>query len=493
MAVNHELEPDPEPLRPPRPEVDAPAIVVVLGPKVPIGVTDDLARHAEDNLDLLEPLREFLARNDVTRTSRVVTAVGLDDLLAAEEEARNSDFPPLESLGRFWRIDVTGLRGRRTPRQLVDEVLEPERERAPEDRGVARAYVESAAENPGGVIAPLTAASGQGWLREGAEGVNAWAARDHLGGRGDTIGVVDVEQGWQLRHPDVDGLVSAPLVHLNRFDVSPAEGDHGTSVLGLVAGRDNTVGGTGIAARATVDVCSHYDGGEAMRTVDAILVARDHLRAGDVLLLEVHLPHLHYLCAEADDATFHAIRLASAKGILVVEAAGNGSEDLSTWTSPAGRRLDRDVPEQDSGAIVVAAGRHQVEIDAGVSGHRWNQPALSNYGRRVDCYAWGDGVRAPVVDDYGDFGGTSAASAIVAGVVAAVQGMVVAAGRDRLGPRDMRTLLRDTPGTRQVPLASTFLIGIMPDLGALAAAVGAQLATGSSTDTAVPDGLECSA
>lgn len=497
---------DPEPRPPSPPEGDAPAIVVVLGEKVPIDPTDDLRRLVDRNPDRLDPLRDFLARNSAVRTARVVTAISLRELLDAEAEARDTDFPPVESLARYWRLDVTGLRGEKTPDQLVEELLAPERDRLQADRGVAHAYVESIAESPGGpgAIPVLTEASGQGWLRPGEEGVNAWAAWEHLGGHGNDIEIVDVEQGWKLTHPDVNGLVDPPLVHINRFDESGAEGSHGTSVLGLVMGRPNSVGGAGIARGATVRICSHYDGTEIMRTVDAVLIARKNLVAGDVLLLEVHLPHMNYMCAEADDATFHAIRLASAKGIVVVEAAGNGKADISAWASAAGRRLSREeMPKQDSGAIMVAACRSGVEVDAvsGTKGHGWNHQQLSNFGARVDCYSWGDGVQAPVVPqapvigDHGPFTRTSAAAAIIAGVVASVQGMRVAAGEPRLRTRAMRSLLRDTPGTKQVPSTSTFLIGVMPDLGALALAVGAvraQLPTGSRTDIAVPVGPETS-
>lgn len=487
---------DPDPVPPPLPQGAAPAVVFVLGDEVG-DAADDLDHLVDVDPDRLAPLRDFLTRNKSATVSRVVGPVSPEELREAELEAEGSDFPPVESLTRYWRVDVTGLRGEKTPEQLVDELLGPERGRAPSERGVVKAYIESAPENPGApaAIGSLTVQSGQGWLRPGPEGVNAWAAWDHRGGRGDGIAVVDVEQGWEFDHPDVSGLAGTqPLVHLNRFDESAPEGDHGTSVLGIVVGRPNGVGGTGIAPRATVRVCSHYDGGEIMRTVDAILVARRELDAGDVLLLEVHLPHLGYMCAEADDATFHAIRLASAKGIVVVEAAGNGADDISAWRSPSGRGLSRD-GDQDSGAIVVAAGRRAIDSDGATRGHRWNSVAQSNYGARVDCYAWGDGVQAPVVGDYAEFGGTSAAAAIIAGVAASVQGMVVAAGKERLRTRAMRDLLRATKGTEQVPVASAFRIGIMPDLGALAQAVGAvrvQPATGSSTATTVPDGLDSS-
>lgn len=465
------LEQDPEPWPRPTPENGVTGwAVLLLSERVPVGRTNDLFEHARNNDDTLGPLLRYLLDNRVARTERLVTSVSVEDLLRAEEDARGSDFPPLESLAWYWRIDAaqTG----KGPEQVAREILDVERDRDPAVRGVVDAYAETTVEDPGGPIAgPLTAQTAQGWLRPAAEGVDALHAWSRPGGRGEQVHIVDVEQGWRFDHPDITGLTTTPLFGRNHFEDDPAAGDHGTSVLGIVAGRVNSVGGSGIASSpAGVVVSSHYDGGATVRIVDAIAAATKNLPAGGVLLLEVQRPSEGYLPVETDNATYTAIRAASAKGIVVVEAAGNGDRSLSEWTGSGGRKLSRDVPDFDSGAVVVAACQKIVEHDpAGpASGHRRHAAGFSNYGSRVDCYAWGEGVQAAVVAGYGSFGGTSAASAIIAGVAAATQGMQLAAGGKRLGPKAMRRLLASPGGTRQVPVASTFTIGVMPNLRTIA-------------------------
>lgn len=464
------LEPDAVPERRPLPERRYTGrVVVVLADRVPLDDTGDLVEHGERNGDVLGPLVAYLRSNGV-RTHRLVTGVALADLLRAEEEARDSPFPPLQSLARYWVVEAEG--SGKGPLEVARELLGLEEGREPASRGVAQAYAETVVGDPGRqAVAPLTASTGQGWLAPRPRGVDAFHAWEQPGGRGEGVRVVDVEQGWELAHPDIDGLVGPPLVGVNRSTLDPAEGSHGTSVLGLVAGRVNGRGGSGLAgALAEVAVCSHFDGQADGDVVNAVLVAREHLSPGDVLLLEVDRPGDGYLCVETDDAVYAAVRLASAKGIVVVEAAGNGAEDLSAWTGPTGRRLSREDRDLDSGAILVGAAHGEVVTDpAGpVEGHRWNAGALSNYGERVDCYCWGGSVIAPLAVGYGSFGGTSAAAAIVAGVAAVVQGMQRAAGGPPLGPLDVRALLSHPGGTPQVPVASSFRIGRMPDLALIA-------------------------
>jgi len=94
-------------------------------------------------------------------------------------------------------------------------------------------------------------------------------------------------------------------------------------------------------------------------------------------------------------------------GLVCVEAAGNGAEDLDdpSW----GGLFDRQT--RDSGAIIVVAGLP----------HALRAESFTTYGRRIDAHAWGSQI---VTTGYGDlynggtlqtrytatFGGTSGAS-----------------------------------------------------------------------------------
>lgn len=459
-----EIAPDPPPRPRPVPE-DALTghVVIVLDGSVTLGRAADLFELAADNADLLGRLREFLTENKVVSTARVVTSVGVDEL---EERAGRRRRKDVAGLARFWRIDVRGTG--RSPREFVDLILGL---RIP---GIAHAYAETTAADPGLITAADEPENPrQGYVEKRPDGVDARWAWGLAGGAGEGVGFVDLEQGWFVGHEDLAGRVGPPLCHLNLFD-DTGEGDHGTGVLGVVLGTDNGLGGLGIApALERVSVCSHYDRSGVPRIADAISVATGRLTPGDVLLIEVERPG--GFPVETDDADFAAIVDATEAGIVVVEAAGNGAQDLDAWESPLGRRLTRGVDGFDSEAIVVAAARRRVEKDGPDRGHRWL--LTSSYGRRVDCYAWGESVVTASIAGYQrNFGGTSAASAIVAGAAAALQGMVRAATGGVLTPAEVRDRLSDPGGTPQVPIASRGLvpIGTMPDLRLLAERLGAR-------------------
>ena len=206
----------------------------------------------------------------------------------------------------------------------------------------------------------------------------------------------------------------------------------------------------------------------AAAIVNALATTRENpepLSRGDVLLLEVQRGRFP---TEIDPADLDAIRLASALGVIVVEAAGNGNYHLDRVRDPADGRTFRrgDSRFVDSGAIFVGASMSALPHD---------RAPFSNFGSRVDCYAWGEGVTTAGYGDLvsGDdhktyytntFSGTSSAAPVIAGAAALVQTLHKKHAGTSLRPGAMRALLSNpATGVRQGPNVGGH-IGVMPDL-----------------------------
>jgi hypothetical protein len=321
----------------------------------------------------------------------------------------------------------------------------------------------------------------------GGIGVNAaWGLK---GGTGDGVGVTDLEWAWESMHEDLGGKRGL-LAGTPRGDTN-----HGTAVIGVLGANRNAFGVTGIAYSASL-------GWHAFSTVSsqAIEDAAAASRPGDILLLEIHRPGPRHAFALRDDQAgyiaiewwpddFQAIRYAVGRGVLVVEAAGNGAENFddrlyetpdvgfgSEWRNPFRREA------ADSGAILVGAG----SPPPGTHGRDWGPDRsrldFSNYGASVDAQGWGREVTSC---GYGDrqggqdarrwyteqFSGTSSASPIVAGALACVQGYLLGAGRRVLTPADARVMLRETGSVQQnaIDRPASQRIGSRPDLSAMIA------------------------
>ncbi|MBI2567630.1 MAG: S8 family serine peptidase [Candidatus Schekmanbacteria bacterium] len=308
----------------------------------------------------------------------------------------------------------------------------------------------------------------QGYLEVAPTGVDARYAWQHEGGRGEGIHFIDVEGGWNITHEDL----KAPFYTSGSHNADWV--DHGTAVLGEILAQDNGFGVTGIAPDVVFGLSSIFP---FSSSANAINTAANQLSAGDVMLIELHRPgpdsgeacacncsQHEYIAVEYWQADFDAIKAATAKGVVVVEAGGNGGMNLDN--SIYGGRFDLGV--RDSGAIVVGAAK--------ADGTR--QPTCwTSYGSRVDVHGWGEAV---VTTGYGDlynpgddnrlytdsFGGTSGASPIVVGAAVALQGVYKQGATSTvevLAPADVRQTLRDT-GTAQG--ASAKNIGPLPDLRA---------------------------
>ncbi|TKB67397.1 MAG: hypothetical protein E8D52_12540 [Nitrospira sp.] len=324
-------------------------------------------------------------------------------------------------------------------------------------------------------ITPNFVAS-QGYLAATPGGIDAPFAWTVPGGGGSGVKIIDCEWGWRFTHEDLlqnqGGVVAGTSTTARQRDI-----DHGTAVIGVISGDRNPIGITGIAPDATISASSFDD----QSSPQAIKSAADKLSAGDIILLEIHRPgpntpnppqgQLGFIAIEWWPDDFAAIRYAVLKGIIVVEAAGNGFQNLDDpiySTRPAGFPVNWTNPfntsNPSSGAVVVGAGAPPPGTHGRDHGPDRSRLDFSNYGARVDVQGWGEEV---TTTGYGDlqggsnqdlwytnrFNGTSSASPVVVGALAATQGVLRARGHRRLNSASARLLVRacgspqqDAPG-----------------------------------------------
>lgn len=349
----------------------------------------------------------------------------------------NQGYVVPDGTGRWWRVPaatVAALRGRPGVARVwgLPSPMPP-----PDDADLAPATPDFAAEAT--------------WADEiGVTGLSWWP-----GGDGAGVAVADVEYAWADDHEDLTNNPAVAIVG----DPTGLYVHHGNACLGLVGAADDGFGTTGAAPAAELLVAyPTFD--ERYDVALAILQAADQLQPGDVLLIEQQLQTADGAGpVSLEPAAASAIGRAVSKGIIVVEPTGNGGIDLDDpafedWFSTEGR----------TGSLMVAG----AEADGSLL-------ADTTVGGRVDLWARGrdliapsDGTVTPVLffpdEDprqayVGGFGGSSGASAQVAGLVAALQGIAVARFGEPLTPEQMRTWL---VATGEVG-ANDGGIGVRPD------------------------------
>lgn len=272
-----------------------------------------------------------------------------------------------------------------------------------------------------------------------------------IGYYGQGIQVADIQYDWDLDHEDLQD--KNIQVHYDNIDAGQQQ--HGTNAIGIIGADKNDFGMTGIAYGCELSVWDIYDEMAQLASWGrSIRGAADALSEGDIIQLEVSLATSSSsppLPAEINPALHEAIKYAVNKGIIVLQASGNGATNLD---------YSGDMPSDDNGSIMVGNGslmQERIVTNNYISG--------GNYGKRVNLQAWGDTVVAtlgtwswtgvtPISGFHGEtfgnndqraycyqFSGTSSALPIVTGVVAVVQSFA----KDSLGytltSQEMRDLL----------------------------------------------------
>ncbi|MEJ2747834.1 MAG: S8 family serine peptidase, partial [Anaerolineae bacterium] len=308
----------------------------------------------------------------------------------------------------------------------------------------------------------------QRYLDAAPDGMDVRYAWEGTGGRGQGIAICDVEYGFNTHNdlPYVTLLQVPTKIYTNDYY------DHGTAVLGMLGAKDNGWGATGMVSEAQFFFSPVHSITGSFDIDNAITRCINILDPGDVILLEQQTGgrNGNYVPVEWDPSVYAVIKTAVANGLIVVEAAGNGAEDLdNVFYQTAQPGHTPFTAANDSGAIIVGSAK-----SAWTAAPRaWNDGS-STYGDTVDLQGWGMHVLTTGYGNYYNddgaqlsytlFSGTSSASPMVTAAATIVQANYVAKNGSPANAGTVKQLLINT-GTPQANEGAEH-IGPQPDLRA---------------------------
>ena len=342
----------------------------------------------------------------------------------------------------------------------------------------------------------------QGYLDPTPVGVDAECLWQLPGGDGSGVQAADVEYSVNWGHLDLPPIALLGPAPNDPFN----DPNHGTAVMGELGSLNDGLGTTGIAYGSTFYFAA-ANTGPGVGTWDvgaAIMNTLTALQPGDVLVIEQQMAGPlyggsgQYGCVPIEwwQPWYNAVVMAVGQQVIVVEAAGNGSQDLDNPIYSTGNGGHWPfLPATNSGAIIVGAGAAPIGGSDVDRSRLW----FSNYGSRLDVQGWGEAV---YTTGYGTiwwadgvnyhytsgFGGTSSATPIVAGACANIQGAYMAATGTYLLPTQVRNVLQATGALQQAgtyPVSEN--IGPRPDG---AAAICTLLPSLDANGNLIPDVCE---
>ncbi len=265
------------------------------------------------------------------------------------------------------------------------------------------------------------------YLKSAPTGINSNYAQTFPGAMGGKVKIVDIEYSWNTAHEDLTKAATAIVPHGTPVDPF-SDNNHGTAVLGEMEASNNGIGTTGAVYNAQLALVNAYSNEYGYDVVGALNTAASVTQPGDVIQIEQQTwgptpDDYDYVPIEWIPEVYDAIHSLTNSGRIVVEPAGNGSQnldDISYYGSsfPMGK--------VDSGAIIVGAGENCSNSTPLLS-----RLTFSDYGKRVNLQGPGDCV---ATSGYGGlyntdgenayytqyFAGTSSATPIVSSAAASL-------------------------------------------------------------------------